>query len=254
VFKLRIMVMAIAILVFSVITMVSKKADSSQERDVLTATQQARNVPVGALTPDALAMRSPTSTPVVGRNTDAAVVRRARPDAVSEEGVVAKVIDANTITVQFTDGGQANVRFIGVEAPDSTACFGPDSIAGLAELLPTGSEVWMQRIDQDSDEFGRLLRHVWRFDRGKYRLVDYELVQSGLAISHDHGGQSIFTGKNERAMTAARDKGVGLWAECSDLSHSEEVTDPGAVTNPPADVPVESGEIPSGIGEAVVER
>lgn len=78
---------------------------------------------------------------------------------------VRRVIDGDTIEVEFEDGAVARVRLIGVDTPETVdprrpvQCFGAEASARTRELLD-GQRVWLERDVSQTDRFGRLLRYV----------------------------------------------------------------------------------------------
>jgi micrococcal nuclease len=187
-----------------------KQAETS-----VKSTQSARSAPSAPdliVTPQA--RNSPTASLADEVPGDTAVVRLSLPFEASEQATVTKIVDGDTIYVTYAEGSSERVRLLAIDAPEATACFGDDSRAGLASLVPVGSTIWLQREGRDRDKYDRLLRHAWYFGRGKYRLLEYELVRQGLALSHDYGDRSLYTGKVERAMEEAEASGTGYWGAC----------------------------------------
>jgi micrococcal nuclease len=199
--------------------------DSTDGQSVTSvkATQAARSA---STTLDATATPRSRDTPTVSapENGDTAVVRLTLPSDATEEATVTKVVDGDTMYVSFADGSSERVRFLAIDAPEAAACFGDDARAGLARLAPVGSTIWLQREGRDRDKYDRLLRHAWFFARGKYRLLEYELVREGLALSHDYGDPSLYRGKVERAMDEAEAASAGYWGACAAADSQPTVT------------------------------
>ncbi|MFN5604060.1 MAG: thermonuclease family protein, partial [Actinomycetes bacterium] len=86
------------------------------------------------------------------------------PDA---NAVVERVVDGDTIDVTI-DGRGDTVRLIGIDTPETkkpdtpVECYGPEASARLAELLPPGTPVRLERDIDSRDKFGRLLAYVHR--------------------------------------------------------------------------------------------
>ena len=101
---------------------------------------------------------------------------------------VLEVIDGDTFVI---DTGPTTdiVRLIGIDAPEtknpnqSVECFCPESAQRLADLLPVGWTVYLERDVSDRDRYDRLLRYVWIVNRltGRQTLVNESLVLSGYA-------------------------------------------------------------------------
>jgi micrococcal nuclease len=131
--------------------------------------------------------------------------------------VVERVVDGDTF-VAVRGGVRLRVRLIGIDAPESVQpdapvdCYGPESAAALAQLLPPGTPVrGAYEAGQPLDRFGRELWDVWLPDG---RFVQAELVRSGAADArryppHDEHAE-VLASLDE---AAARD-GVGLHGAC----------------------------------------
>ena len=105
------------------------------------------------------------------------------------EAVVVHPVDGDTIAVEV-GGVEERVRFIGIDTPESVAenqpveCYGPESKARTAELLPAGTRVRLERDVEARDRFGRLLAYVTRPDDGL--LINLTLVEDGYAIARSY--------------------------------------------------------------------
>src|SRR5918995_6372584 len=98
------------------------------------------------------------------------IAGQALPENV-QEAEVDDNVDGDTIEVVFpNDDRPVDVRLIGIDAPESVRpnspveCYGPESSDRLAELLEPGTTVYLERDVSDTDQFDRLLRHVWVVD------------------------------------------------------------------------------------------
>jgi micrococcal nuclease len=134
-------------------------------------------------------------------------------------GVVVHPVDGDTVDVRL---GQVEerVRLIGIDTPESVAqdrpveCFGPEAKARLAELLPEGTEVRLERDVEARDRFNRLLAYVYRTEDDA--LVNLVLVQEGYAESRRYEPNVARQADLDRAEEAARAAGRGLWPVCGD--------------------------------------
>jgi micrococcal nuclease len=132
-------------------------------------------------------------------------------------GVVVHPVDGDTVDVRL---GQVEerVRLIGIDTPESVAqdrpveCFGPEAKARLAELLPEGTEVRLERDVEARDRFDRLLAYVYRTEDDA--LVNLVLVQEGYAESRRYEPNVARQADLDRAEDAARAAGRGLWPVC----------------------------------------
>jgi micrococcal nuclease len=132
-------------------------------------------------------------------------------------GVVVHPVDGDTVDVRL---GQVEerVRLIGIDTPESVAhdrpveCFGPEAKARLAELLPEGTEVRLERDVEARDRFDRLLAYVHRTADDAF--VNLVLVQEGYAESRRYEPNVARQADLDRAEDAARAAGRGLWPVC----------------------------------------
>jgi micrococcal nuclease len=129
---------------------------------------------------------------------------------------VTRVIDGDTIVVHI-GGRDENVRLIGIDTPEThkpgtpVECYGPEASAHLAELIPPGSTVRLERDRDARDVYGRLLAYVYR-DDGLF--LELAMVRDGfagpLAIAPNTAHRAALDG----AAASARAAGLGLWGAC----------------------------------------
>ena len=133
------------------------------------------------------------------------------------DAVVTHVIDGDTITVRAeSDGTEARVRLLGIDAPEMTdddgapgpAHWAAESTGSLRAVLE-GRTVTLRLDATDTrDKYGRLLAYVYVGDGDNVNLA---LVRDGHAYAHrmfPHALRRQF----EQAEDEARGKGRGLWA------------------------------------------
>ncbi|MFQ5615378.1 MAG: thermonuclease family protein, partial [Anaerolineales bacterium] len=152
----------------------------------------------------------PTRTPKPTPTLPAVDEMRCIPlDGERVSGVVAGVIDGDTITVQvgitsFT------VRYLGVDTPETNVTpperMGPEAKARNRELVSGKRAILVADPEADDiDRYNRLLRYVIVGDV----FVNYQLVREGLAryyASEFSCGPTIFQAEQD-----ARADDVGLW-------------------------------------------
>lgn len=127
-----------------------------------------------------------------------------------EDQVVASVVsvtDGDTITV-IIDGAQSDLRLLGINAPEASECWGPESSAHVTRILE-GRDVLLVSGDEDTDQFGRLLRYVYLDDPDGPIFVNSELVRTGYAIGLSNGHEHERSFKTLEA--AAFQSGLGMW-------------------------------------------
>jgi micrococcal nuclease len=128
--------------------------------------------------------------------------------------VVTRVVDGDTAEVEL-DGGEEDVRYIGIDTPESVApgqpveCYG-HAASDLNEELVEGEQVRLVFDDEPRDKYGRLLAYVHQGDL----FVNAELVRRGyartleIAPNTDHA--PLFDRLEQQAAVAGR----GLWGAC----------------------------------------
>lgn len=153
--------------------------------------------------------------PAVG---DTSVPARAQP------AVVTHVVDGDTIRVRIDAAGGAlpvgehRVRLLEIDSPEMDTvtgrpeCGAAEATAFLRDRLPRGTTVALEADREDTDRFGRALRHVWTTDG---QLVNQAVVATGNA-------RAVLFAPNDRhwsaitaAQQAARADDAGIWAACA---------------------------------------
>jgi micrococcal nuclease len=141
--------------------------------------------------------------------------QRTTPEGTSVGAEVLRVVDGDTIEVELDGGEVEDVRYIGVDTPESVApgepveCFGKRASA-FNERLVGGRTVTLRFDRERRDRYGRLLAYVYAGSR----LVNAELVREGyartLTIAPNDARASLFARLERNAGRAAR----GLWGAC----------------------------------------
>ena len=136
-------------------------------------------------------------------------------DAPPSDGVlVTRVVDGDTAEVML-DGREVDVRFIGIDTPESVApdqpieCFGEEASA-YAESRIEGRTVRLEYDVERTDRYGRTLAYVWIGDE----LFNETLVAEGYALVTTYPPNVKYVGRFVAAQRAAREAGRGLWGGC----------------------------------------
>ena len=133
--------------------------------------------------------------------------------------VVERVVDGDTIHVSI-DGRSETVRLIGIDTPETkkpdtpVECFGPEASARLAELLPPGTPVRLERDIDSRDKYRRLLAYVHREPDDLF--VNAALIDEGLARPYPFEPNTTYADQFAAAADLARTNGVGLWSACTE--------------------------------------
>jgi micrococcal nuclease len=135
---------------------------------------------------------------------------------------VTDVVDGDTIEVELAGGSQEDVRYIGIDTPESVKPDTPVQCAAkeasaVNERLVGGRRVTLRFDAERRDDYGRLLAYVYvpaREANGRSLFVNAELVRRGLArtltISPNDSFAALFARLQARASRAGR----GLWGAC----------------------------------------
>jgi endonuclease YncB( thermonuclease family) len=134
------------------------------------------------------------------------------PDNQSQTGRVLDIVDGDTIVVVLDQDGKAySVRYIGMEAPESTSRvepFGLEAVAKNRELVH-GKNVTLIKDVSETDRHGHLLRYV--IADGIF--VNYELVAQGYAKVASYPQDIACIPAFQAAEEQASAWRLGLWGD-----------------------------------------
>lgn len=137
------------------------------------------------------------------------------PTGATEQARVVRVIDGDTIVVDRGHGDE-RLRYIGMDTPETvkpgTAVewMGRES-ADANRALVEGATVVLEKDVSETDQYGRLLRHVWLHNGATWRLVDLELVRDGYARVSTYPPDVKYVDLYLAAQVDAREHDRGLW-------------------------------------------
>jgi endonuclease YncB( thermonuclease family) len=145
-----------------------------------------------------------SSNPEAGATAEPGVTDTPPPGA-RESVQLRHVFDGDSIEVSLSDGSRAEVRLLGINAPEADECHG-DFARQALEGLTADQDLSIVTDEDDTDQFGRLLRYVYAGNRN----VNLALVASGdaLALQSGHGLEREFV----EAGDAAAQSGLGMWS------------------------------------------
>jgi endonuclease YncB( thermonuclease family) len=149
----------------------------------------------------------------------AACLRDARVDETGRADTwctVLRVVDGDTIDC----ASGIRIRLVGIDAPEGDQIpYGNRSRAALAQRLPRGRVVRIERDREHFDPYGRTLAYLWVADT----MVNEGMVRDGWAVSFFVPPNLRYRRRLERAESAARRDGAGLWADwgfsCRPVDH-----------------------------------
>ncbi len=118
---------------------------------------------------------------------------------------VVRVFDGDSLIVKLDDGSEAEVRLLGINAPEGSECHGDAARQTLQQLLESGP-ITLVSDTEESDQFDRLLRYIYIDDLN----VNLAMIANGDAIvlQGDHSLDVDFVAIADAAAAAS----MGLWA------------------------------------------
>jgi endonuclease YncB( thermonuclease family) len=150
---------------------------------------------------------SSTSTTLPGGSATPTTTPPLPPPDERVVGSVSGVTDGDTMTV-LIDGSETVVRLLGVNAPELTECWGPESGSALTDLV-LGRDVVLIEDDEPTDGFGRALRFVLIVEGDAVEFVNARLVADGHAVAIQNGNPYASMMKQSEAR--AFQSGKGMW-------------------------------------------
>lgn len=133
--------------------------------------------------------------------------------------VVSKVVDGDTVDVTY-DGATHRVRLLNVDTPETVdpdepvQCLGPEASEYLRDRLPRGTEVRLERDDEEVDGYGRELAAVFLGDE----LINASIAEEGLGIAISVGDNTKYLEPVRAAQDRARAAGRGLYDRATDCT------------------------------------
>jgi micrococcal nuclease len=133
----------------------------------------------------------------------------------TQNGVVTRVVDGDTIDVRLDGGKNERVRLIGIDAAERGTCFSSQATERARQLALSKPVVLRGDRTQDTrDRYGRLLAYVW-LPGG--RDLGYQLVAGGYAKVYVYSSPFQRLPAYETAESRARSSAVGRWKACGTI-------------------------------------
>lgn len=194
--------------------------NSQQARQPQTQTQQPQIIQLPTMPPKGSVKAHPTDAPT--RTVGGTGVQDAPAQDLTEARVI-RVIDGDTIEVEFKGGG-GRLRLIGVDTPETkhpskpVQCFGKEAGARTQALIDeVGGQVYIEKDISERDRYGRLLRYVWLPYPQGLRMLDETLVKEGYAQVSTYPPDVKYVERFTAAQTEARRQNRGLWGVCGEF-------------------------------------
>lgn len=138
--------------------------------------------------------------------------------------MVDSVVDGDTVKLtEPNDDWWESYRIVGIQAPEMDGpytdeeCYGPEAKEFLVDLLPKGTEVYIQQDISNKDRNGRFLRHIFVVDEETedVYLLSEVLVLGGFAKAREYPPDDLYADILEEAQQIADRENAGLWDECA---------------------------------------
>ena len=135
----------------------------------------------------------------------------------SAEATIKRVVDGDTVVVEFSNGREENVRLIGIDTPEvpggyrPAECYGTESSSFMTEALPVGSRVLLTAGEEPYDLYERLLAYVYRQD-GVF--VNMLMAREGYADDLPIPPNNEYAQYFAEAVRLARKEKLGMWGAC----------------------------------------
>jgi micrococcal nuclease len=136
--------------------------------------------------------------------------------------LVTDVVDGDTIEVELAGGRSEDVRYIGIDTPETVKPGSPVECGGprahhTNERLVGRRQVTLRLGDERRDDYGRLLAYVYLPTAGRKGgklFVNAELVRRGLARTLTIAPNDDYAALFGRLAARAGRAGRGLWGTC----------------------------------------
>jgi endonuclease YncB( thermonuclease family) len=122
------------------------------------------------------------------------------------QALVVDVQDGDSLLVDI-GGREERVRLIGINAPERAECFGPESAAGLREIVD-GAQVDIVTDVEPRDQYGRLLAYVYL----EGTFVNEELARRGFVLARAFEPNTALQERIDDASQEAKDDQQGMWS------------------------------------------
>lgn len=124
-----------------------------------------------------------------------------------EVGTVVSVTDGDTLSMVIK-GQTVDVRLDGINAPELTECWGPEAAALLTSLV-VGKQLVLVSGENNTDQFGRLLRYAYLETNDGPESINALMVSNGNAVAVQNGGpnEKVYKAFEARAYQS----GKGMW-------------------------------------------
>jgi micrococcal nuclease len=125
---------------------------------------------------------------------------------------VSRVVDGDTIEISPRIGVNEEVRFIGIDTPETkdpsegVEPYGPEASAFATEEL-SGQRVHLEFDEEREDQYGRLLAYVYAGGQ----MFNEVMLEEGYAQAYPYEPNTKYEDRFAAAQEEARAAGLGIW-------------------------------------------
>jgi len=130
---------------------------------------------------------------------------------------VVRVIDGDTLELE----NDVRVRLLGIDAPESNDCFGPEAKSYL-QLLLEGKHITIEKDISGADAFDRILRYAYLPSddiRDDDVFINQQLLREGYAVVNPVAPDNRYRDLFSSAQQHAKNNEKGMWAVCDMSEH-----------------------------------
>ena len=149
--------------------------------------------------------------------------------------LVKRIIDGDTFEIEV-NGENQSVRLVGIDTPEKNKCFFEQAKNKAEELLLRQQvKLVNDSIAEDKDQYGRLLRYVYRVKDNLF--FNQTMVSNGYAKEYNFKGLGYdFVSDFELAEISAKTNNLGLWSACYENDDANSYVGGGYTTSVEDDV------------------
>lgn len=186
----------------------TETVNQSLQNQLAAAVEPTKTPTPASLPVTATPIPLPTNTPII---IPTATPTPAQSSNLPSGGVTVAfldVVDGDTLDVQI-NGQEERVRLVGMDTPERGQP-GYRAATDALRTLVASSPLYLVRDTNDRDNFGRLLRYIYRADDGTF--VNEEMVRQGWAQPVEYPPDTGYAAQFRQAATDAAQNRRGFWS------------------------------------------
>jgi endonuclease YncB( thermonuclease family) len=170
--------------------------------------------------------------------------------------MVVRVVDGDTIDVQFDSGRIERLRLIGIDTPEvvdprnPVQCYGREASAHAHQLLDGQLvAVELDPSQGERDRYGRLLAYAWLADGRNFGEV---MIVDGYAHEYTYDQPYVYRDAFKAAEASAMASQAGLWSPTTCGGDTQQPAQTGTAdpASEPSTAPIPAADQPAGFDPA----